>query len=86
MLFIATSTHHVVNLVCRSGPRGPTIATVMPRPPKPKKSAPLGHLHIRLSDELKRKLELAAARDGLDLSSFARTTMIRRARELGIEV
>jgi hypothetical protein len=44
------------------------------------------YLHVRIPTHIKEKLELAAARDGLDLSNFARTTMIRRARELGIDI
>jgi uncharacterized protein (DUF1778 family) len=61
----------------------------MPKPSKtskPVREKKDSHLHVRLTDELKGKLELAAARDGLDLSSFARHCMIQRARELGIEV
>jgi hypothetical protein len=44
------------------------------------------YLHVRIDTFLKAKLELAAAREGMDLSSFARNMMIRRARELGIEI
>ena len=58
----------------------------MPRPKKDKADRAEGHLHIRLHKEVKRKLELAAAREGMDLSTFARNTMIRRARELGIDL
>ena len=58
----------------------------MARPTKRKSERKESHLHIRLTDDLKRKLEIAAAREGLDLSSFARSLMIRRARELGIEI
>jgi uncharacterized protein (DUF1778 family) len=58
----------------------------MARPPKKAKDQKTSHLHIRLTDELKKKLELAAAREGMDLSTFARTSMIGRARGLGIEI
>jgi uncharacterized protein (DUF1778 family) len=58
----------------------------MARPPAKKNEKKMSHLHIRLTDDLKRKLEMAAAREGLDLSSFARNSMIRRARELNIEI
>lgn len=61
----------------------------MPRPTTTtkKKTAPKStYVHLRITEELKAKLEAAAAREGMDLSAFARNTMIRRARELGIEV
>jgi len=52
------------------------------KPPEKKQS----QLHVRLTDDLKRKLALAAAKDGMDLSTFARHSMIQRARALGVEV
>ncbi len=58
----------------------------MGRPPKRESEQKKSHLHIRLTEDLKGKLELAAAREGMDLSTFARNLMIRRARELGIKI
>lgn len=58
----------------------------MARPPKKRSEKKLSYLHIRITDELKVKIELAAAREGMDVSAFARNLMIRRARELGIDV
>jgi uncharacterized protein (DUF1778 family) len=43
-------------------------------------------IKIRVSDAQKRILEAAAAKDGMDLSAFARHRMIERARALGFEV
>ena len=43
-------------------------------------------IKIRVTDEQKKVFEDAAARDGLDLSSFARNTMIQRAREAGFKI
>ena len=43
-------------------------------------------IKIRVSDEQKRIFEEAAARDGLDLSSYARNTMVLRAREAGFKI
>jgi uncharacterized protein (DUF1778 family) len=58
----------------------------MARPKKKAKEQKTSHLHIRLTDELKGKLELAAAREGMDLSTFARSSMIARARTIGVEI
>lgn len=58
----------------------------MKRAPKRKEEVDATYLHVRISKAIKAKLELAAAREGLDLSNYARNTMIRRARELGIEI
>ena len=58
----------------------------MPSPKKTKPEKKGGHLHVRLTADLKGKLELAAAREGMDLSTYARSSMIQRARALGIEV
>jgi uncharacterized protein (DUF1778 family) len=58
----------------------------MARPAKRTKDQKTSHLHIRLTDELKKKLELAAAREGMDLSTFARSSMIARARSIGVEI
>jgi uncharacterized protein (DUF1778 family) len=64
----------------------PYARPAMPKPTKTKREKKGSHLHVRLTDELKGKLELAAAREGMDLSTYARHSMIQRARELGIEV
>jgi uncharacterized protein (DUF1778 family) len=58
----------------------------MGRPPKRDGERKQSHLHIRITQDLKEKLDLAAAREGMDLSTFARNLMIRRARELGIKI
>ena len=58
----------------------------MARAPSKRTERKKSHLHIRLTDDLKRKLELAAAREGMDLSTFARNSMIVRARTLGIDI
>jgi hypothetical protein len=39
-----------------------------------------------VADDLKRKLALAAAKEGMDLSTFARHSMIQPARALGVDV
>jgi uncharacterized protein (DUF1778 family) len=41
---------------------------------------------VRVTEGQKEALDKAAAKDGMDLSSFARHLMIERARHLGIEV
>jgi uncharacterized protein (DUF1778 family) len=43
-------------------------------------------IKIRVTDEQKKVFEEAAAREGLDLSSFARNTMIQRARGAGFKI
>lgn len=55
----------------------------------PKKRTPdrkESFIKIRLTDEQKRVFEEAAQREGLDLSSYARNTMIQRAREAGFKI
>ncbi len=43
-------------------------------------------IKIRVSNAQKKVLEAAAAKDGMDLSAFARFRMIERARALGFEI
>jgi hypothetical protein len=43
-------------------------------------------IKVNVTDAQKRALDAAAAKDGMDLSSFARHLMIERARFLGIEI
>lgn len=54
--------------------------------PKKRPAAKDSFIKIRVSEEQKKILEAAAARDGMDLSAFARHRMIERARALGFEI
>lgn len=65
----------------RGYPRLP-MATPKKRPTTSKDT----FIKIRVSDAQKKILEAAAAKDGMDLSAFARHRMIERARALGFEL
>ena len=56
-----------------------------PKPKAPSKRQET-NIKIRVTDAQKRAIEAAAAKDGQDVSSFARHLMLERARALGIEV
>lgn len=43
-------------------------------------------LRIRVTDAQKKAFEEAAARDGMDLSTYARVAMIEKARRAGVEI
>jgi uncharacterized protein (DUF1778 family) len=58
----------------------------MPRPTKKTADKKENVIKVRVTDAQKRALDTAAAKDGMDLSAFARHLMIERARYLGIEV
>ena len=43
-------------------------------------------IRVRVTDDLKKTLEAAAGKDGMDLSTFARVAMIEKARRAGTQV
>lgn len=58
----------------------------MSRPTKRKTDLKEQTLRIRVTDAQKKAFEDAAARDGMDLSTFARVAMIEKARKAGTEI
>jgi uncharacterized protein (DUF1778 family) len=52
----------------------------MPRRKKKPEEKKDASIRVRLTDEQKAAIEEAAARDGLDLSSYARVAMLEKAR------
>lgn len=66
-----------------------TVAYRRNRTMRPKKKAADKKetvIKVRVTDAQKAALDAAAAKDGMDLSAFARHWMIERARHLGIDV
>jgi uncharacterized protein (DUF1778 family) len=55
-------------------------------PPKKKKDRKEDLVRVRVTDGQKRAFEMAAAKEGMDLSTFARVAMIEKARRSGVEV
>lgn len=56
---------------------------------RPKKKAPDKKedlVRVRVTDGQKRAFEAAAAREGMDLSTFARVAMLEKARRAGVEI
>jgi len=43
-------------------------------------------VRVRVTDAQKRAFESAAAKEGMDLSTFARVSMIEKSRRAGIEI
>jgi hypothetical protein len=56
------------------------------RPTKKKGDLKEQMLRVRVTDVQKKAFENAAARDGMDLSTFARVAMIEKARRAGVEI
>jgi len=55
-------------------------------PPKKKSDRKENLLRARVTDAQKRVFEAAAAKEGMDLSTFARVSMIEKARRAGFEI
>jgi uncharacterized protein (DUF1778 family) len=55
-------------------------------PPKKKVERKENIIRVRATDAQKRAFEAAAAREGMDVSTFARVSMIEKARRAGIEI
>jgi uncharacterized protein (DUF1778 family) len=55
-------------------------------PPKKKNDRKENLLRARVTDAQKRVFEAAAAKEGMDLSTFARVSMIEKARRAGFEI
>jgi uncharacterized protein (DUF1778 family) len=55
-------------------------------PPKKKNERKENLVRVRVTDEQKGAFEAAAARSGMDLSTFARVCMLEKTRTLGIKI
>jgi uncharacterized protein (DUF1778 family) len=55
-------------------------------PPKKKTERKENLVRVRVTDEQKTAFEAAAARSGMDLSTFARVCMLEKARAIGIKI
>jgi len=55
-------------------------------PPKKKSDRKENLVRVRVTDEQKTAFEAAAARSGMDLSTFARVCMLEKTRALGVKV
>jgi uncharacterized protein (DUF1778 family) len=55
-------------------------------PTKRKTEKKEGLVRVRVTDAQKRAFETAAAKEGMDLSTFARVAMIEKARRAGVDV
>jgi uncharacterized protein (DUF1778 family) len=58
----------------------------MVRPRKKADEKKDAFIRVRVTDDIKQKLEGAATKDGMDLSTFARVAMIEKARRGGTEI
>ena len=63
-----------------------SLATPVARPKKKSGEKKEAFIRVRVTDDIKQKLEGAATRDGMDLSTFARVAMIEKARRGGTEL
>jgi uncharacterized protein (DUF1778 family) len=64
----------------------PRLRKRMVRPRKKTSDRKEAFIRVRVTDDLKKTLEAAAVRDGMDLSTFARVAMIEKARRAGTQV